>query len=1015
MAVDQKINPLKVGSSFPGGTNLKTDLEPLARIVAAAYVDYTNTYYPSIQAALSSLEPQPFLSRRVSANTSGVVESLSNPVLDVQLGRFAEDSVVLAFDEDEDNNGAQLPVRQFTIDGGVTGLSLGSAVYGDGILVPEAPTTAIIGLLRNNASLHGLDFGTTPGEVNVYDTSSISKVIGTGIIRLQSFQARYIGEPPAGVEVKKFEPIATGGGEGYVPFGPEEVDNYPAGIPLPVGTTRARNVYVREPGFAPVPLEEGVEYTLSEDVPPLLVFTTNNTPDAGARVWGDATGGAAQGGGGNATPLVAPGNRQASPAGTDLLSAQSLTASSVSGATGYRLFYSPTENGLYTLLADNLSTPSYQHTGRTAGQPAYYKWQTIGDGTTYTSSGQSPAVAAVWKNIKLCFDGNSILVPLANGGYANLAASIVARCNARLVAAGDIRTVVYDLTDGITENVSIAGQTEQDMVTNFADMAATVEARYTCVAVSLERYNYIRGYTSTVTAQQAFDKFVEYDQLIAQSGFVAHIAYTTPPDKAKAVITEQYPEYRTRPDFAAVQAGIATRMSTRAANSNRLFLADIARYTGYDPENNAESTDGIHPNQNAVDNFYVAECAEHAFMQFAYGIPQPAPATSAPISYLSYNKSSWADLSDFTLLSGTTLGLTGGKLQAVPAVDGPPQYNQGFRFKKAILADNFTMSATVEILGKSGTSYGVGVGLATANTYGGAGAVARFGIFTSGGGNDPNSGRAIFEATTADGYPMLKGFAPEGQAQYGDIGDFYTITYSQQNGATTASLQKQGGGSNATAPYTYAADGPGLGPPNNPFLPNTGYPTIFLFGSTIRLHNITWQINEKIGAKLLLDGDSKTQLYNGGTIAGRYANRLEVYYGAGEVVNLGGGYDRTTEGLLLLDMAKQLRPKNVVLHRGSNNKRSGGSLAAWQSDHQQQVAAYESVGTVVWHMLMFNEEALDFSDYNDWLIATYPARIINVGTLPLSSYEAPGSKVHPGPAAQQQIADAIYNTIGPIA
>jgi hypothetical protein len=210
-----------------------TDIESVTnRMTAGAY--YSNfgnvQYHVSAQAALDSISTAAQSNRLVSVNQSGELTLPAdglNPVLRLVAGTFAAEAVLLRFGS---NDNAQLPVRQFVLDGNGRGLTLGVAQAGTGGLVPENATTAITGTLSNRAHLHGLNFGSVPGIVDVLSGCSISKATGTGTIYLRAADAQYIGTPPAGVNVVPY----PGGGTNL----PADVEAALRAAPTPNATDR---------------------------------------------------------------------------------------------------------------------------------------------------------------------------------------------------------------------------------------------------------------------------------------------------------------------------------------------------------------------------------------------------------------------------------------------------------------------------------------------------------------------------------------------------------------------------------------------------------------------------------------------------------------------------------------------------------------------------------------------------------------------------------------------------------
>lgn len=66
--------------------------------------------------------------------------------------------------------------------------------------------------------------------------------------------------------------------------------------------------------------------------------------------------------------------------------ALSVTLTPIVNATAYQLFASPTQNGNYTALGSPMTRPPYIDEGLVAGQQKWYKWQALGNGTSYLDS-----------------------------------------------------------------------------------------------------------------------------------------------------------------------------------------------------------------------------------------------------------------------------------------------------------------------------------------------------------------------------------------------------------------------------------------------------------------------------------------------------------------------------------------------------------------------------------------------------------------------------------------------------
>ncbi|QNH62203.1 hypothetical protein [Hymenobacter sediminicola] len=83
------------------------------------------------------------------------------------------------------------------------------------------------------------------------------------------------------------------------------------------------------------------------------------------------------------TQLTAPTGSQATALSTTSLN---ITASAVPNASSYKLLRSATSGGTFAQVGGALASPVYTDSGLSNATTYYYKWQTVGNGTTYLNS-----------------------------------------------------------------------------------------------------------------------------------------------------------------------------------------------------------------------------------------------------------------------------------------------------------------------------------------------------------------------------------------------------------------------------------------------------------------------------------------------------------------------------------------------------------------------------------------------------------------------------------------------------
>lgn len=343
-----------------------------------------------------------------------------------------------------------------------------------------------------------------------------------------------------------------------------------------------------------------------------------------------------------------------------------------------------------------------------------------------------------------------------------------------------------------------------------------------------------------------------------------------------------------------------------------------------------------------------------------------------------YNKTNWADATDFTVSGGASISVASGKIQL--GTSTPSTFTSVAKINNKIsLLEKFSIKATVKVLSNAVDSYGIGFGIDTINTYGGAGLLARFTTF-------PTTNTLILNNSTSN-------------AEAANVATFSIalndILYLELNcfGAGLVKVNLTKGTTTITSTYQFALTGASL--------PNTGQFVIKTFGGNYELQSLQIDSLENKYADLMVIGDSKTQGYYATTFPNRYCDILRGTYPT--VVNSGGGWDRSIEAVARINELKSLTPKNVILHVGSNDKRSGETYANWNSRFMTLKSEMESVGSTVYAMKMFNETVLTFSDYNDFIDANFASnRIIDAGTVTLNA-----DGVHPNDAGNIQIANAI--------
>lgn len=355
-----------------------------------------------------------------------------------------------------------------------------------------------------------------------------------------------------------------------------------------------------------------------------------------------------------------------------------------------------------------------------------------------------------------------------------------------------------------------------------------------------------------------------------------------------------------------------------------------------------------------------------------------------------YNKNTWANTSDFTTFGDATVSLSGSYINIGSATNG--SFNNYIKFSRVTNLNKYRMVIEFKVINApSSTTFGVGLGLRSANSIAGDvfQYVGRIGLPSTVGGKRIN--------IETGGITYTSRFAGTTDFSFAQ-NDILRLTVEQDGNVVTCSYLNLTTGNNQVGSYTF----PAL---VAPFLPNTGNFVIHMFGGTYEMRKLVVESKDYENAKLICVGDSKTVGYFADSFATSFSNQL-VAYSRGVSVNAGGN-DKTAEVLLKIPELIALNPKRVLLNIGSNDKRKSVTFATWQANYDSIVSQLETAGIEVWHLLQLNETSLTFTDYNSHITSTYDSsKIIDAGVVSLNA-----DGVHPNQQAMNHIFYTVLSKI----
>lgn len=372
-----------------------------------------------------------------------------------------------------------------------------------------------------------------------------------------------------------------------------------------------------------------------------------------------------------------------------------------------------------------------------------------------------------------------------------------------------------------------------------------------------------------------------------------------------------------------------------------------------------------------------------------------APATNKDVSgRVVYDRSSWSDLSDFSV-TGQTPSVSGG---AIHLSGGPSFDAEGLTLNQIVTTSDqvdFQVIARVESVDQTGTD-GFALSKSPVNGSNLVALSAEAHIGSSG----PSQIAMRQQAFGALGAPFASDSAGAVTVAAGDLVAF---TWSQRATVVTATLQNLTRGTSEsfsqTADLVIYAD-------TNFQVPEASAFKISGLGATYAIEHIRVIDEQYQSPYLVVTGDSKVAGISSGSASLRFASLLPF----GPVDVEGGPNDRTSDWLQTIPFMIAQHPQNVLISIGSNDCRAEGCAGA-EADYAAGVTELRDAGIGIIHLLPIPENlgggGTDQSALKAWIESTYPndAKIDpSVGWQ--SSYWA-SDGVHPNADGHRFIAQVI--------
>lgn len=360
-----------------------------------------------------------------------------------------------------------------------------------------------------------------------------------------------------------------------------------------------------------------------------------------------------------------------------------------------------------------------------------------------------------------------------------------------------------------------------------------------------------------------------------------------------------------------------------------------------------------------------------------------------PFYGILYNKDTWTDTNDFDIFGTASLTVVNGKLRINTGTNGvftnyvSLKSNTGLYKYKSVVRFKVNDTPTT-------TSYGLGFGVKGKGVYTKYSLSTRVGL--------ANAANVMYIETGTDNtfvnrFNSTKQLVPTRE-------DIYELIMEHDINRVSIKVTNLSSKQTDEISYNYSM--------NTIMMPNMGSFSIFAMGGSYDIQSIKIFSKEYKNAKLMCVGDSKTKAYYADNFLTTFPQLLNKTYGG--VVNNSGGYDGVDAVLAKIPEIIAMTPVKVLLNIGSNDKRQGMTLANWQTKYASIVSQLTTAGIDVYHLLQFNENSLNFSDYNSFINTSYSSsKIIDAGTIGLNS-----DGVHPNQAGMTTIYNAIVSKIGSI-
>lgn len=376
--------------------------------------------------------------------------------------------------------------------------------------------------------------------------------------------------------------------------------------------------------------------------------------------------------------------------------------------------------------------------------------------------------------------------------------------------------------------------------------------------------------------------------------------------------------------------------------------------------------------------------------------------TASPTLGTLYNKSSFANTADFTLVGAPGFTASAGVINVSGGNQGPSAtvgtnnaaFNQvakitaygGTTLEKYFITYKFTITIT-----PGATTFGTGIGTYSINTTPSlTNCIAYFNMSTA-------TGTGTISILAGSNNTTV---AVSSTALTFSNGDNITITMERFGDQIYVSARNVTTGSSLVS-CAYVFDTTSSA---NVLVPNTSNFSVVNFGGTYSITSINVTSGEFKNSNVMFVGDSKLQGY-ATAWDGRIAAQVGRFF-PGTIV-CAGQSDKTQDVLNHLPEVIALAPKQVVLCVGRNDLATGVATGTWQANLSSIVSQLQSAGIIVWVVDAIFELVQTQTTLVSYVRSTFPNNYIGLYDPTNNGASVAPDNVHPNFAGASTCATTI--------